>query len=115
VVPAAVGQLRSIRAGRVIAAVGPCISRDAFEVGAEVLDAFDAQFPRDGITSRRPDGKGHVDLRAAVRRQLIEAGVSDVDMTDRCTFVHTDEFYSHRREQGVTGRMAAVIGPRGTS
>jgi copper oxidase (laccase) domain-containing protein len=32
-------------------------------------------------------------------------------MTDRCTFRDKDEFYSHRRDKGVTGRMAAMISP----
>ena len=35
-----------------------------------------------------------------------------IDATDRCTFRDADEFYSHRRERGLTGRMAALIAPR---
>jgi copper oxidase (laccase) domain-containing protein len=39
------------------------------------------------------------------------AGVPDasIERTDRCTYRDADEFYSHRRDQGRTGRMAAVI------
>src|SRR5256885_13802723 len=49
------------------------------------------------------------------RRQLIECGLAaaNIDATDRCTFRDRDEFFSHRRERGVTGRMAAIIGPAG--
>jgi len=42
---------------------------------------------------------------------LLGSGLRDenVDSTDRCTVSHRDEFFSHRRENGITGRMAAVI------
>jgi len=97
----------------VLAAVGPCIGADAFEVGPEVLEEFTATFGPDAPVKRRPDGKGTVDLREAVRRQLLMAGVpaSDIDTTDRCTWRDADEFFSHRRDRGVTGRMAAIISP----
>jgi copper oxidase (laccase) domain-containing protein len=35
-----------------------------------------------------------------------------IDTTDRCTFRDADEFFSHRRDRGITGRMAALIGVR---
>lgn len=99
------------------AAIGPCIGFDAFEVGPEVLDAFVSLLGDRAPIHRRDDGKGHVDLRGAVRLQLEQAGVGSahIDSTDRCTVAHADEFFSHRRDQGVTGRMAAVIAPRPSS
>lgn len=101
-------------ADEVRVAIGPCIGMDAFEVGAEVLKAFETLLGADAPLRRREDGKGHVDLREAVRRQLMRAGVREehIDTTDRCTVTHRQEFYSHRRDSGVTGRMAAVIVPR---
>jgi len=36
-----------------------------------------------------------------------------IDTTDRCTFRDAGEFFSHRRERGVTGRMCALIAPKG--
>ncbi|CAA9382613.1 MAG: FIG00003370: Multicopper polyphenol oxidase, partial [uncultured Phycisphaerae bacterium] len=86
----------------------------AFEVGGEVLDAFRAAFGDDAPVRPRPDGKGHVDLREAVRRQLVAAGIpaDQIDSTDRCTVRDAGEFFSHRRDNGVTGRMAAIISPR---
>jgi YfiH family protein len=97
--------------GRVRAAIGPCIGYDAFEVGPEVLEQFEARFGPDAPLRRRADGKGHIDLRAAIHRQLREAGLAEeaIDATDRCTFRDGDEFFSHRREKGLTGRMIAVI------
>jgi YfiH family protein len=99
-----------------VAAIGPCIGFDAFEVGDEVTREFARVFGHRApvrADNSRPD-KAHVDLRAAVRLQLVDCGVREdrIDMTDRCTYRDADEFFSHRRERGITGRMAAVIGSR---
>ncbi len=98
----------------VVAAVGPCISPAAFEVGPEVLAAFAGRFGDGVVRHDGPGGKGHADLPGAVFRSLVAAGVSPgrIDTTDRCSVRHADEFFSHRRDRGVTGRMAAVIGVR---
>jgi hypothetical protein len=45
--------------------------------------------------------------------QLERAGVKHIDGNDVCTFRDAADFYSHRRENGVTGRMAAVIAVAG--
>lgn len=105
-----------VRPGDLVAAVGPCIGVDAFEVGPEVVEAFEeaglgeAVRPADG-----GGGKPHVDLAGAVVGQLLAAGVpSDaVECSDRCTYRDEAEFFSHRRDSGVTGRMAALICPVG--
>jgi YfiH family protein len=95
------------------AAIGPCIGREAFEVGAEVLAEFTRVFGDAAPVEVRDRGKGRVDLRASARLQLLACGLNGdrIDSTDRCTVDHSDEFFSHRREKGVTGRMAAVIAP----
>jgi hypothetical protein len=111
VISAAVEKLRRLRDEEILAAVGPCIGFDAFEVGPEVLAAFEATFGPAAPLRRRDDGKGHVDLRGAVRWQLSAAGVTRVDETDRCTVREATEFFSHRREGPATGRMAVLIGP----
>jgi YfiH family protein len=125
IVPAAVARLRlSCCAGskepepaRVVAAIGPSISFDAFEVGPEVIEQFRQRFGADAPLKARADGKGHVDLRAAIASQLEGAGVAraDIDISDRCTLRDADEFFSHRRDAGVTGRMAALISPAGSA
>jgi hypothetical protein len=94
-----------------IAAIGPCIGREAFEVGPEVLAAFQRVFGSAVPIERRSGDKGRADLREAARLQLIAAGLRPVciDTTDRCTATHREEFFSHRRDRGLTGRMAAVI------
>jgi YfiH family protein len=96
----------------VLAAIGPAISYDAFEVGPEVADEFERAFPHAHLIRRLPDGKSRVNLQHALELQLQAAGVMQIDLTDRCTVTHADEFFSHRRDRGVSGRMASVIGVR---
>jgi copper oxidase (laccase) domain-containing protein len=57
---------------------------------------------------------GRADIRAAVRLTLLRAGVpaENIDTCELCTHRDGAEFYSHRRERGVTGRMAAEIAAR---
>ncbi len=115
VVPAALRELAGDHPGEsFLAAIGPCIGYEAFEVGAEVLAEFRRVFGPQAPCRPCPLGridKGYVDLREAIRLQLIQSGVraESIDLTDRCTYRDGGEFFSHRRDNGVTGRMAAVI------
>lgn len=114
IIPATVKRLTALTdqpAVSLRAAVGPCIGMNAFEVGPEVLAEFEKIFgPRAPVKSVAGK-KGNVDLGRAARIQLLDGGLDErhVDSTDRCTVTHRDEFFSHRRDHGVTGRMAALI------
>lgn len=94
-----------------IAAIGPSISVQRFEVGPEVAEQFDDRFIRHDLGSRP-----HIDLRAICHATLRDLGAQAIDTTDRCTYLHRDEFFSHRRDvthhgEETTGRMANVIAP----
>jgi hypothetical protein len=111
VVPEAIKTLAAVAkipTQQITAAIGPCISHEYFEVGPEVVAEFVGKF---GESSRWADR--HVDLPEAVATQLRSGGISNaqIDRTDRCTARDRGEFFSHRRDRGVTGRMAAVIAP----
>jgi YfiH family protein len=110
VLPAAIREMR-ISPQHLTAAIGPCISVEAFEVGSEVLHEFEKLFGETAPLRWRQDGKGHVDLRECLRRQLLECGVAAdrIDVTHLCTYREREQFFSHRRDRGVTGRMAAMI------
>ena len=112
VVGATVRQMGALGAapGRVRAYLAPCISAEAFEVGEEVADRFDA-----AVVLRRPEWpRPHVDLKAELRRQLDAAGVraAHVEVSDGCTIRDRDRFYSYRAEGGTPGRMIGFIGLR---
>lgn len=90
--------------------LGPCIGRDAFEVGPEVRDAFVgksfelAQF-------FTPSGRSehvYADLSAIACHLLKAHGVRAIEASNACTFGDAERWYSFRRE-GVTGRMATCI------
>src|SRR3712207_8369725 len=53
----------------VVAAIGPSISFDAFEVGPEVLDQFVKAFGPEAPIRRRDDGKGYADIRECLRSE----------------------------------------------
>ena len=116
IVSIAVNQLAEfahVAPDQLLAAIGPCIGSSAFEVGPEVWSLFEETFGASVIVKSRSTDRAMVDLRGSIDLQLRRAGVLPecIDTTDRCTFSHADEFFSHRRERGVTGRMAAVISP----
>jgi YfiH family protein len=82
------------------AAVGPGIGPCCYEVGEEVLDAFAAY---DGVAEGRM-----LNLRAVAEAQLRAAGIERIEHVDECTSCRSDLFFSHRRDQGVTGRQGAI-------
>ncbi|MBC8104131.1 MAG: peptidoglycan editing factor PgeF [Cytophagales bacterium] len=91
------------------AAIGPGIGACCFEVGGEVA----ARFPASVVT-RGLQGSPTVHLAAAARLRLATAGVADhrIDSADICTACSTDRFFSHRAENGKTGRMGGFIALR---
>jgi YfiH family protein len=101
-----------VGAGKIVAAIGPSISAEHFEVGEEVAEAFGKAELGEAVVRRAGWGKAHVDLQGAVRRQLERAGVGRIDGNGVCTYRDSAEFFSHRRDAGKTGRMVGVIGAR---
>jgi YfiH family protein len=98
-----------IRAG-IGASIGPC----CYEVGDEVVEAARAAFPNARHLLRRQDGgRWHFDLWAANCHQLALEGVKEIEVSGFCTACRTNEWFSHRAEEGRTGRLGAVIGLRG--
>jgi YfiH family protein len=92
-----------------IAYLGPGIGPDAFEVGADVRDAFLAR-DADAAAAFTPHaaGKWLADLFLLARQRLRRAGVGEVHGGTLCTYSDARRFFSYRRERR-TGRMAAVI------
>lgn len=101
----------------VMAWLGPCIGPQAFEVGAEVREAFmNSDANADTFFESLGGGKYLADLPALARRRLGALGVKQVYGNDGssqwCTVANSDRFFSHRRDQpvqGTTGRLAACI------
>lgn len=86
--------------GARLAVVGPGIGPCCFEVGPEVETAFIDLGP--GLMNGR-----NMNLPEVARRQLARAGVEETEVAGICTFCD-ERFFSHRRDQGRTGRQAGI-------
>ncbi len=120
----------------ICAAIGPGIAKCCYAVGEELRHEFQSQFAyarellhevnnSDPVRQKypllflnqRPPGHGdpciqlHLDLAEANRRQLLSAGVpaKQITVLRECTACSTKKFFSHRADQGRTGRMMAVV------
>jgi YfiH family protein len=82
------------------AAVGPGIGGCCYEVGPEVAERF-ADVP--GAVEGRM-----LDLRRVIEARLRAAGVSAIEHLDRCTSCEPELYFSHRRDQGLTGRQGGL-------
>lgn len=101
----AVTRLGRIAPGDIRVFMGPCIGPCCYRVGPEVAQRFPA-------SAVRPHDDGpHVDLPAAARIALEAAGVRPeaIDDPPACTACHPQWLFSHRRDQGRTGRMWGLI------
>jgi len=98
-----------------LAAIGPSIGGDSYEVGPEVADRFrtlpgsraaNVVMPRNEMT-----GTYTLNLRAVVFLQLLSAGLKagSIAVCDEDTFRNKRDFFSYRRD-GATGRMGAFLG-----
>ena len=104
-----------------LAAIGPCIGGDSYEVGREVADRFrnfaagrnsgaaTAVLPKDELV-----GKYTLNLRQVIFAQLLAAGLRAeyIAVCDEDTFRNRREFFSFRRDGAATGRMAAFLALR---
>jgi polyphenol oxidase len=122
VVGAALDAIGSER-GSFAAAIGPCIGACCFEVGLDVAEQIERVTDvaaRGRVIRERRGDKAWVDLRVAVRSQLVAAGVAHARIDDvpgsggpeACTRCNAEAFYSYRRDGDDSGRLIAVICPR---
>ncbi|MCX7123479.1 MAG: peptidoglycan editing factor PgeF [Gammaproteobacteria bacterium] len=92
-----------------IAWIGPAISKAHFEVGPEVREAFLIAHP-DFESAFVENQRGHyqADLAWMAAEVLHQSGIKKVYQSSLCTYADS-RFYSYRRDQGQTGRMASLI------
>jgi len=97
----------------IFAGIGPSICVDHYQVGAEVVDAARQKFQseEDRVLVKQ-NGHFHLNLWEANRVILNRSGVSQVEVAGICTACSNTDWYSHRAEQGKTGRFGALLALR---
>lgn len=125
IVPSAVALMAAaygLSPSEIRAGIGPAIGSCCYEVSTEVADRVRlAAEPASKYHRRVSNGaaseRSRLDLQAENREQLLQSGIppDSISVVRICTACHTDLFYSHRAEGGVTGRFAAFayIDPAG--
>jgi hypothetical protein len=93
------------------ASAGPC----CYEVGSEVIEAFNEKFGDTGLFTTTRPGHARIDLLKANTDQLRAVGVlpQRIHVAPICTMCRTDLFFSYRNEKNVNGkvgRLMAVVG-----
>ncbi len=101
----------TVAGDEMMAWLGPAIGPAHFVVGEEVREAFTREHPADASAFRgaaEPD-RYHADLFALARSRLRRQGITRVFGGERNTYALPELFYSYRRDQGETGRMATLV------
>ena len=98
---------------KALAWLGPCIGPEAFEVGADVRDAFaESDAAAAALFRSIGGGKWLADLPGLARRRLEKLGITRIYGNDGsaqwCTVSNPSRFFSHRRDR-VSGRFAACV------
>lgn len=117
----AMAQRFGSRPSDVAAVIGPAIGACCYEVDGPVIDKAEPlldQLRADGFRLAEDtlvpsgQGKARIDLKEINRQIMIKAGIlpTSIELSQMCTGCRTDLFFSHRMEQGRTGRMASWIG-----
>jgi polyphenol oxidase len=93
-----------------LAAIGPSICQGCYEVGPEVLQSFTQSLGRKAQEYFKTDGTHfYLDLWAANQDILRMAGVHQIEVSGICTACHLEDWYSHRAENGKTGRFGVFL------
>lgn len=92
-----------------VAAIGPCIGFDLFEVGPEVVESLKAQVKPEGLVRQRDSTHFDVDLEGWIERELQAVGLIEIDRLRECTVSNPERYFSFRRDKGHTGRQISTI------
>ena len=97
----------------ILAAVGPSICRDCYEVGEEVAEEFENLFSGESgeVLTAKGNGKYLLDLWKANEKVLLSSGIrrEHLAVTDICTCCNSEYLFSHRASRGKRGNIGAFI------
>lgn len=99
------------RRERLIAAVGPCIARESYEVGPELWAEFAARDPGSEALFAPVPGSDRLlfDLRAYALRRLERAGVAGAEALPHDTYAEEARWFSSRRARHQGGKRFGLL------
>ena len=96
--------------GEIIAGIGPSIGPSKYEVGIDVARQIENKFGTNAPEVLiHKKGKIFLDLWTANKILLMSAGVRNIEVSGICTASNTGDWFSHRAENGLTGRFGGAI------
>lgn len=98
----------------IIAAIGPSICQDCYEVSEDVILQFQQVFPEKDwadLLYAKENGKFQLNLWEANHKIMLEAGITEehISITDICTCCNPELLYSHRASKGMRGNLGAFL------
>ena len=98
----------------ILAAIGPSICQDCYEVSEDVIEQFREKYDRslwEKLFYRKENGKYQLNLWEACRQNMLSAGIlpEHIEVTDLCTCCNPEILFSHRASQGRRGNLAAFL------
>lgn len=98
----------------ILAAVGPSVCMDCYEVSGDVIEKFKEAFPEncwEQLFYEKPDGKYQLDLWKANELIFLESGIlpEHIAVTNVCTHCNSDILYSHRAAGDKRGNLCAFL------
>ena len=99
------------RPEELVAAIGPSICVDCYEVSEEVAEQFREGFPEDVLQPGKAPGKYQLDLWKANQSILLRAGIPPEHMavTNGCTCHKPEDLFFPRASHGQRGKLAAFF------
>jgi len=104
-------QRLGVKSSNLLALIGPSISQEKYEVDKNVINQIDKSY-LEKVTIKSKENHYFLDLKQLNKEILLDSGLDDknIKATDLCTYKEETLFFSHRRDEGKTGRMLGFIG-----
>lgn len=107
-------ELYDSKAKDILAAIGPSICQDCYEVSEDVILEFQKAYPQENwadLYYAKENGKYQLNLWNACRHTLLTAGIlpEHISMPNVCTCCNPDELFSHRASHGQRGNLNAFL------
>lgn len=95
----------------IVAAIGPSICQDCYEVSSDVAEQFLQEFGSKVLADGKEPGKYQLDLWKANEMVFLQAGLlpENITVTDICTCCNDNLLFSHRASKGRRGNLGAFL------